>query len=105
MNESCISPGWALVAILLLWGLAAALDQPLIDEEPTQALPIVEAPPVAPQVRLLCHIDDDEQRVPRPPSRRDTPQISLVSFREAQGDRHQQPVWPVRSLRCFVIDE
>jgi hypothetical protein len=33
------------------------------------------------------------------------PQISLVSFRATQGDRHQQPVWPFRSLRCIVIDE
>ena len=105
MNESSISPGWALVAIFLLWGLAGALDQPLIDEEPAQALPVEQAKPVSPPVRLLCHADQDEPRAPWPPSQRSVPHISLVSFRATQGDRHQQPVWPSRSLRCFVIDE
>jgi hypothetical protein len=104
MNESSISPGWALVAIFVLWGLAGALDQPLIDEEPAQALPVEQAKPVAPPVRLLCQADQDEPQAPWPPSQRGVPHISLVSFR-AQGDRHQQPMWPSRSLRCFVIDE
>jgi hypothetical protein len=105
MNESSISAGWALVAIFLLWGLAGALDQPLIDEQPAQALPVEQAKPVAPPVRLLCHPHHDEPRVPWPPSQRGVPHISLVSFRATQGDRHQQPMWPSRSLRCFVIDE
>ena len=106
MNESCISPGWALVAIFLLWGLAGALDQPLLDEEPAQARPIEQATPVAlPTVRLLCHVDQDEPRAPWPPPQRGVPHISLVSFRATQGDRRQQPVWPSLSLRCFVIDE
>ena len=105
MNEFSISPGWALVVIFLLWGLAGALDQPLIDEEPAQALPVEQAKPVAPPVRLLCHPDHDEPRAPRPTSQRGVPHISLVSFRATQGDRHQQPMRPSRSLRCFVIDE
>jgi len=106
MNESAISPGWALVVIVLLWGLASALDQPLPDEEPAQALPGEQAKPVAsPPVRLLCRVDQDEPRAPWPPPQRGVPHISPVSFRATQGDRHQQPVWPSRSLRCFVIDE
>ena len=105
MNESSISSGRALVAIFLLWGLAGALDQPLIDEEPAQSLPIEQAKPVAPPVRLLCHADQDEPPAPGPPSQRGVPHISLGSFRATQGDRHQQPMWPSRSLRCFVIDE
>ena len=105
MNESSVSPGWILVAIFLPWGLAGALDQPLIDQEPAQALPVEHAKPVAPPVRLLCHVDQGEPRGPWPPSQRGVPHISLVSFRATQGDRHQQPMWPSRSLRCFVIDE
>lgn len=102
MNESSISPGWALVAIFLLWGLAGALDQPLIDQEPAEA----QAKAVAsPPVRLLCHVDHDEPRAPWPPPQGGVPHSSLVSFRATQGDRHQQPVWPFRSLRCLVIDE
>lgn len=106
MNESSISSGRALVAIFLLWGLAGALDQPLPDEEPAEVLPVEQAAPVAsPSVRLLCHVDQDEPRDPWPPSQRGVTHISLVSFRAAQGDRHQQPVLPFRSMRCFVIDE
>lgn len=106
MNESAISPSWALVAIFLLWGLAGALDQPLLDEESAEALPVEQAKPVAsPPVRLLCHVDQEEPRAPWPPPQRGMPQISLVSFRATQGDRHQQPVWPFPSLRCIVIDE
>lgn len=105
MNESSISPGWALAAIVLLWGLAGALDQPLLDEEPAEALPVEQAKPVAsPPVRLLCHVDQEEPRAPWPPQR-GVPHISLASFRATQGDDHQQPVWPLRSLHCFVIDE
>ena len=105
MNESSISPGWTLVAIFLLWGLAGALDQPVIDEEPAQALPLEQAKPVAPPVRLLCHADQDEPLAPWPSTQPSVPHVSLVSFRTTQGDRHQQPLWPSRSLRCFVIDE
>lgn len=105
MNESSISPGWTLVAIFLLWGLAGALDQPLIDEEPTPALPVEKVKPVAPPVRLLCHANQGEPRAPWPASQRSVPHISRVSFHATQGDRHQQPVWPSLSLRCFVIDE
>ena len=107
MNESAISPGWALVAIVLLWGLAGALDQPLLDEEPAEALPIEQAKPVASlPVRLLCHVDQGEPRALWPPSQRGVPHIGLVSCRATQGDRHQQPpVWPSLSLRCFVIEE
>lgn len=106
MNESSIRPGWALVTIFLLWGLAGTLDQPLLDEEPAEALPVEQAKPVAsPPVRLLCHVDQEEPRAPWPPPQRGVPHISLASFRATQGDRHQQPVWPSLSLRCFVIDE
>ena len=70
MNEFSISPGWALVAIFLLWGLAGALVQPLIDEEPAQALPVEQAKPFASPVRLLCHADQDEPPAPGPPSAR-----------------------------------
>lgn len=106
MNESAISPGCALVAIFLLWGLAGALDQPLLDEEPAEALAVEQAKPGAsPPARLLCHAGQDEPRSPWPPPQRGVPHISLVSFRATQGDSHQQPVRPFRSLRCFVIDE
>jgi hypothetical protein len=105
MNGTPIRPGWALLAILLLWGLAGALDQPLSDEESAQALSIRHAASVAMPVRLRCQVDPDEPRDPWPPSRRGEPRSSLVSLHEAKGDGCQQPVWPTRSLRCVVIDE
>ena len=105
MNGTPIRPGWALLAILLLWGLAGALDQPLINEEPAQAHSVEQAASVAMPVRLRCHVDPDEPRDPWPPSRRGKPRSNLVSLHEAREDGCEQPVWPTRSLRCVVIDE
>ena len=34
MDQAQISPGWALFAILILWGLAGALDEPIEDTWP-----------------------------------------------------------------------
>ena len=45
MNPAPISPGWALVAIFLLWGLAGALDQPLDDGEPSEGTAIDQPAP------------------------------------------------------------
>ena len=78
MNGTPIRPGWALVAILLLWGLAGALDQPLSDEESAQAHSVEQAASVAMPVRLRCHVDPDEPRDPWPPSRRGEPRSTLV---------------------------
>ena len=100
-----ISPGWALVAILLLWGLAGALDQPPGDAEPSPGLVIDQAAPAEPLVHLRCHFDPDGPGAQPPRHERGAPLISLVSLRESQGDRYRQLEWPSRSLRCFVIDE
>ena len=105
MNGTPIRPGWALLAVPLLWGLARALDQPLFDEESAQAPFIEHEASVAKPLRLRCQVDPYEPRDPWPPSRRGEPRSSLVSLHEARGDGCQQPVWPARSLRCVVIDE
>lgn len=105
MNPAPISPGWALVAFALLWGLAGAPDQPLDDGEPFAGPAIEQLGPVGPPLHLRCHPEPEGPGTPHPGYRRGEPLIRLVSFRESQGDRHRQTEWPSRSLRCFVIDE
>lgn len=98
MNGDPIAPGWARLAILLLWGLASALDQPPTDAAPSPAPAIDRAVPAEGFVRLRCNVDPDEPRVQPPP-------IILVTVHETQGDRHRQSVRHSRFLRCVVIDE
>ena len=105
MNPAPISPGWALVAIFLLWGLAGALDQPLDGGEPSEGPAIDQPAPAEPLVHLRCHPKPEGQGTPQPGYRRGEPLIRLVSFRESQGDRHRHTECASRSLRCFVIDE
>jgi hypothetical protein len=76
MNESSVPSGWLLAAVFLLWGLAGALDQLPLDQEPNKVRPVEQAQPDPPPGRLLWYVDPDEAQA-RPP----------------------------RSLRCFVIDE
>jgi hypothetical protein len=94
MNPAPISPGWALVAIALLWGLAGALDQPLDDGEPFEGPAIEQPAPAEPLLHLRCHREPEGPGTPQPGDRRGEPLIRLVFFRESQGDRHR----PVRSL-------
>ena len=106
MNRASISPGWALLVIFLLWGLAGALDQPLDDDEPSQGPAIDPAAPAEPHLHLRCHLEPvGPGPPPQPGCRRGEPHFSLVFFRESQGSRHRPSEWPTRSLRCFVINE
>ena len=105
MNPGPISPGWALVAIVLLYWLAGALDQPLDDDAPSEGMAIEKPAPAEPLLHLRCHPGPESPGTPQPGNRRGEPLIRLVSFRESQGDRHRHTEWPSRSLRCFVIDE
>ena len=105
MNTAPISPGWALVAIVLLWGLAGALDQPLDDGEPSEGNALEQPAPAEPLLHLRCHPEPEGPGTPQPGYRLCEPLIRLVSFRESQGEGHRQTERPSRSLRCFVIDE
>ena len=52
MDQPQISPGWALLAIFILYGLAGALDQPIEDTEQPQ--PPTATAPLVGGVRLQC---------------------------------------------------
>lgn len=61
MDQSQTGSGWALTAIVLLWGLAGALDQPL-DEVPSETREAVAETWTSdpyPTVQLLC-VQDEE---------------------------------------------
>lgn len=60
MSAPSLHPGVALACLLVLWGLAGALDQPLADEEPRAVTPRQAEP----AVRLLCTVDPVQVRPP-----------------------------------------
>ena len=102
MDQAQISPGWALFAILILWGLAGALDEPIEDSGP------LEQPPAAEPfraIRLQCEVDDvaasGDVLAERHPIA-----VSLASFRiQAGAPAPQARRPPPTALRCLVIDE
>jgi len=104
MNRPLLSPGWALVIVFLLWGLAGALEEPFAVGRVSGA----EAPwiPSARLVRLACEPDFSEgPEVYRPgnPGNRDTLRPSLVTFRTA-GAGCPASEQPVGTFRCHFID-
>ena len=70
MDQSTISPGWVLSTIVLLWGLAGALDQPLEEGPSDHQEPVAESGTVDwyPTVQLLC-VRDQETPSAHVPSR------------------------------------
>jgi len=60
MSAPSLHPGAALAFLLVMWGLAGTLDQPLADEDTRAATPR-RAEPV---VRLLCTADPFQARPP-----------------------------------------
>ena len=75
MNPAPISPGWALVAIFLLWGQAGALDQPLDDGEPSEGNAIEQPAPADLLLHLRCQPEPEGPGTPQPGDRRGEPLI------------------------------
>jgi hypothetical protein len=107
MDQSPISPAWALTAIVVLSGLAGALDQPLAERPPDQPEPAAEAwaRNPYPMVQLLCVLDQE------------TPLIHLPHGEPAEVHpglvRHVVPIGDVSRgmddiaapvLRCHVLN-
>lgn len=102
MDQAQISPGWALFAIFILWGLAGALDEPIEDtglpERPAAAEPFRA-------IRLQCEVDDVAASGDVLTERRPI-EVSLASFCIPAGTPAPQPRRPPpTTLRCLVIDE
>ena len=102
MDQAQISPGWALLAILVLWGLAGALDEPIEDTGPPKQ-PAAAEPFRA--IRLQCEVDDVAASSDVLTDRRPV-EVSLASFRMPARALELQPRrQPPTTLRCLVIDE
>lgn len=74
MDQSTIRPRLALSAIVILWGLAGALDQPL-EEGPSEQH---EGP--SPTVQLLCVREDETPSTNRPSSAQGKVHPGLVRY-------------------------
>jgi hypothetical protein len=106
MDQSPISPGWAMTAIVILWGLAGALDQPLEDPSDHHELPAetwISDP--YPAVQLLCVRDQEAPSPHFPSGAQGKPHAGLV--------RHVLPIGDVPRgmdhvaspvLRCHVLN-
>ena len=101
MDQAQISPGWALFTILILWGLAGALDEPIDDTAPPEQPPAAE--PFR-AIRLQCEVDDvaaGDVLTERRPI-----EVNLASFgMPARAPEFQPRRPPPTTLRCLVIDE
>jgi hypothetical protein len=107
MNQSTISPGWALTAIVILWGLAGALAQPLDEGPSEQHEPSAETWTSGPYptVQLLCVRDDETPSTNRPSSAQGKVHRGLVRYALPTGDVPRgtdHVASPV--LRCHVLN-
>ncbi|WP_295639286.1 hypothetical protein [uncultured Methylibium sp.] len=102
MDQAQISPGWAVFAILILWGVAGALDEPIEDTVPPEPPPAAET---FRAIRLQCEVDDVAASGDVLTERRPI-EVSLASFRiPARAPAPQPRRLPPTTLRCLVIDE
>ena len=107
MDQSPISPGWALTAIVILWGLAGALDQPLDEGPSEQHEPSAETwtSDPYPTVQLLCVRDQETPSTHLPSGAQGKVHPGLVRHVLPTGDvpRGMDHVAsPV--LRCHVLN-
>lgn len=104
MDQPQISPGWALLAIFILYGLAGALDQPIEDTEQPQ--PPTAMAPLVGVVRLQCQLEDVAASGDVQAKRRasDVGVVSLLTTERVHAAPHGGPQSPP-TLRCLVIDE
>lgn len=103
MQQAKISPGWALLAIFILWGIAGALDQPLEGTETVaEAEPMLASPPI----QLHCQAVAAFQEEGGAPGRTGTVDQRLRRVTASSGRLAPQmsPV-PPTALFCLVIDE
>lgn len=105
-QQSPISPGWLLLIIFVLWGLAGKLDEPLEgwpEAEPQRAVDVAVSE--SPGVRLLCRPDEAASAPPasgRDPHGRFGPVLFSPSLGSRQGGPHLS-FGPL--LRCVVVNE
>jgi len=107
VDQSPISPGWALTAIVILWGLAGALDQPLDEGPSDQHEPAAETrtSDPYPTVKLLCVRDQETPSIHPSTGAHGKVHPGLVRYVLPIGDvpRGMDHVaFPV--LRCYVLN-
>lgn len=104
MRGELIKPGWLLLIILALWGIAGKLDEPLDESDPEpMASAITDAAEEAsfPPIHLLCYLDERA----RGHDRLEAGAAPLASFHPPQQPSHGGVIGNVRLLQCVVADD
>ncbi len=102
MQQASISPGWGLLAILILWGIAGGLDQPL---QASEAIAEIEPTQAMPPIRLHCQpavAFPDEGISTGKAGSAGPPRMLLTAAPVRAG---QALAAPPTALFCLVIDE
>lgn len=104
MRGELIKPGWLLLIILALWGIAGKLDEPLDESDPEpMASAIMDSAEEAsfPPIHLLCYLDErargHDSSVPGA--------ASLTSFQPSQQPSRGGVIGNGRQLPCVVADD
>lgn len=102
MQQAPIRPGWLLLAIFLLWGIAGGLDQPLqASETDTETDPMQAMPPIRLHCQPAVAFPNEDTTTGRA-SRPDRARVLLTAAPVRAG---QALAVPPTALFCLVIDE
>jgi len=106
-QSTTFSPGWALTAIVLLWGLAGALDEPPDEAPSDDREPLAETwtSDPYPTVQLLCVRDYETPSSRHPKGAQSQVHPGLVHYVVPTRDvPHGMDHVATPVLRCHVIN-
>ena len=104
MDTDLTKPGWLVLVLFVLWGIAGKLDEPPegFDPEPTaSAITVASEEAVFPPIHLLCYLDEGHggPNGPRPDA------VVLTSFQPAQRGVAADVSIASRRLQCVVTND
>jgi len=104
MRRELTHPGWLVLVLVILWGIAGKLDEPLegFDPEPIALTDVALNEEAAlPPIHLLCYLDEGHGGPNGP-----TPDaVVLTSFQPAQRGVAADVSVASRRLQCVVTND
>ncbi|WP_128002372.1 MULTISPECIES: hypothetical protein [Piscinibacter] len=104
MDADLTKPGWLVLVLFVLWGIAGKLDEPPegFDPEPTaSAITVASEEAVFPPIHLLCYLDEGRGGHTSPKSG----VAVLTSFQPSQHASPGRVTGQSRLLQCVVSDD
>lgn len=104
MEADLTKPGWLVLIILVLWGIAGKFDEPLEGfdaEPPASAITVASEEAVFPPIHLLCYLDEGHGGHTSPKSGA----AVLASFQPSQQSSPGRVAGQSRLLQCVVSDD